>query len=213
MSHLDSLHSFVLQASSSSPNLFPISGLARLGVKPRLYRSSWRAFASTHSLMLPFTSPREALLACLPVLFGTCLPSLWSPPFPLHTLALILLSLVKVRLSPTLTIWYLGQTALFLFFLAKATLAYLPTALSVALRPLYLILQAQYVLVFPLKPAPFCTLFAGLGSTNKSAISLLFSFYLDLAVFSPSFLLLHLSSYHKLCGRSATNCFFSPLVC
>ena len=26
---------------------------------------------------------------------------------------------------------------------------------------------------FPLKPAPFCTLFAGLGSTNKSAISLL----------------------------------------
>ena len=26
---------------------------------------------------------------------------------------------------------------------------------------------------FPLKPAPFCTLFVGLGSTNKSAISLL----------------------------------------
>ena len=28
---------------------FPISGLARLGVKPRLCRSSWRAFASTHT--------------------------------------------------------------------------------------------------------------------------------------------------------------------
>ena len=33
--------------------------------------------------------------------------------------------------------------------------------------------QAQYVPVFPLKSAPFCTLFAGLGSTNRCAISLL----------------------------------------
>ena len=45
---------------------FPISGLARLGVKPRLCRSSQRAFASTHPLVLPSTSPREALLACPP---------------------------------------------------------------------------------------------------------------------------------------------------
>ena len=30
------------------PTSFPISGLAILGVKPRLRRSSWRAFASTH---------------------------------------------------------------------------------------------------------------------------------------------------------------------
>ena len=45
---------------------FPISGLARLVVKPRSCRSSWRAFASTHSLMLPSTSPREALVACPP---------------------------------------------------------------------------------------------------------------------------------------------------
>ena len=50
------------------PTSFPISGLARLGVKPRLCRLSWRAFASTHPLMLPSTSPREALLA--------------RPPFP-----------------------------------------------------------------------------------------------------------------------------------
>ena len=48
------------------PTSFPISGLARLGVRPRLCRSSWRAFASTHPLMLPSTSSREALLACLP---------------------------------------------------------------------------------------------------------------------------------------------------
>ena len=48
------------------PTSFPISGLARLGVKPRLCRSSWRAFAPTHPLMLPFTSLREVLLACPP---------------------------------------------------------------------------------------------------------------------------------------------------
>ena len=48
------------------PTSFPISGLARLGVKPRLYRSSWRAFASTHPLMLPSTCSREALVACPP---------------------------------------------------------------------------------------------------------------------------------------------------
>ena len=48
------------------PISFPISGLASLGVKPRLCSSSWRAFASTHPLMLPSTCPREALLACPP---------------------------------------------------------------------------------------------------------------------------------------------------
>ena len=48
------------------PTSFSISGLARLGVKPRLCRSSWRAFASTHPLMLPSTCSREALLAFLP---------------------------------------------------------------------------------------------------------------------------------------------------
>ena len=35
-------------------------------MKPRLSRSSWRAFASTHPLMLPSTCSREALLACPP---------------------------------------------------------------------------------------------------------------------------------------------------
>ena len=32
----------------------------------RLCRSSWTAFASTHPLVLPSTSPRETLLACPP---------------------------------------------------------------------------------------------------------------------------------------------------
>ena len=55
------------------PTSFAISGLARLGVRPRLCRSSWRAFASTHSLMLPSACSREAVLACPP-----CPP--WNPP-------------------------------------------------------------------------------------------------------------------------------------
>ena len=48
------------------PTSFLISDLAELKVKPRLCRSFCRAFASTHPLMLPSTSPRETLLACPP---------------------------------------------------------------------------------------------------------------------------------------------------
>ena len=170
----------------------------------------------THSCFLLLVLGKLFLLA-LPVLLGICFCSRWSPPFPLHALALIPLSLAKVRLSPTLTlfpliIWYFGQTALFLLLLAKAVSASLPTALSVALRPLFPFRQAQYVQVFPLKPAPLCTLFAGLGSTNKSAISLLFSYYLTLVLSSPPCSLLHFSSYLKLCDRSGRNCHLSPPV-
>ena len=95
---------FSFERALCLPTSFPISGLARLGVKPRLCRSSWRALASTHPLMLPSTCSREALLACIPVLLGICLPSRWSPPFPLHALALIPLFLAKVQLSPILTL-------------------------------------------------------------------------------------------------------------
>ena len=51
------------------PTSFTILGLPRLAEKPRLCRSSissWRAFAFTHPLMLPFTSITEALLAFPP---------------------------------------------------------------------------------------------------------------------------------------------------
>ena len=170
----------------------------------------------TRSCFLLLVLGRLFLLA-LPFLLGICLRSRWSPPFPLHALALISLTLAKVRLSPTLTlsplmIWCFEQTALFLFLLARAAAAFLPTALSVALRPLFPFRQAQYARVFPLKPAPFCTLFAGLSSNYKSAISLLFSYYLTLVLSSPPCPLLHLSSYLKLCGRSGRNCFLFPPV-
>ena len=199
------------------PTSFPISGLARLGVKPRLCRSSWRAFASTHPLMIPSTCSREALVAyppCPPwnlpsftvesTLSTPCSRS--DPPSP-----------AKVRLSHTLTlsllmIWCFGQTALFLFLLARAAAAFLPTALSVALRPLFPSRQAQYTQVFRLKPAPLSTLFVRLGNTNKSAISLLFSYYLTLVLSSPPCPLLHLSSYLKLCDRSGRNCLLSSVL-
>ena len=76
-------------------------------------------------------------LLALPILLGICLRSRWSPPFPLHDLALIPLSLAKVRLSPTLTlsplmIWCFGHSAQFPFLLARATAAFLATALFVA---------------------------------------------------------------------------------
>ena len=169
----------------------------------------------TRSCFLLLVLGRLFLLA-LTVLLGICFCSRSSPPIPLHALAVIPLTLAKVRLSPTLTlsflmIWYSGQTALFLFLLARAAPAFLPTALSVALRPLFPFRQAQYVQVFPLKPAPFCTLLAGLGNTNKSAIFLLF-FCLTLVLSSPPCSLLHLSCYLKLCGRSGRNCLLSAPV-
>ena len=42
------------------PTFVPISDLARLAVKPKLSRFSWRAFASTYLLIL---SPKEVLFA------------------------------------------------------------------------------------------------------------------------------------------------------
>ena len=199
------------------PTSFSISGLARLGVKPRLCRSSWRALASTHPLMFPSTCSREALLVCPPfppwnlpsftvesTLFTTC--SCSDPPLFRQGAALAHLD----SLSPhDLVLW---TDFLFLFLLARAAPAFLPTAFCVALRPLFPFRQAQFAPVFPLKPAPFCTLFAGLGNTNKSAISLLFSSYLTLVLSLPPCSLLHRSFYLKLCGRSGRNCFLSLSV-
>ena len=114
----------------------------------------------------------------------------------------------SLTLNALLTIWCSGQMALFLSLLAKTALAYLPTVFFVALRPLFPFQQAQYAQVFPLKPAPFCTLFAGLGSAIKSAISLLFSYYLTLALSSPPCSLLPLS----FTSISVRNCFLSSPV-
>ena len=86
------------------PTSLPISGLSRLGVKPRLCGLSWRAFASTHPLRLPSTSPRKALFACPPSPPWKPFAFTGSPPFPLHALALIPLFLAKVLLLLTLAL-------------------------------------------------------------------------------------------------------------
>ena len=122
----DSLHSFFYERTLRLPTFFPISGLARLGVKPRLCRSSWRAFASTHPLMLPSTCSREALLACPPcspwnlpsftvesTLSTPCSRS--DPPFSRQGAALAQLD------SLPLMIWCFGQTGLFLFLFGKGS--------------------------------------------------------------------------------------------
>ena len=165
-------------------------------------------------LLLPLG---RLFLPAIPLLFGTCIYLLWSPPSSLHALALIPLSLAKVRLSLTLTFSPSRSGALYrrlfsFFFWQRAALAYLPTALYVALRPHFPFQQAQYVQVFPLKPAPFYKLFAGLGSTNKSATPLLLSSYLTLVLSSLPFPLLHFSFYLKLFGRFDRNCLLSPPV-
>ena len=145
--------------------------------------------------MLPSISSREALLACPPcppwnlpsftvesTLSSPCSRS--DPPF-----------FAKMRLSPTLTlsplmIWYSGQTALFFFRLANAAPAYLPTALSVALRPLFPFQQAQFFQVFLLKPAPFCMLFAAselaFRSPTNSSICPSLRFFVTTSVPLPS---------------------------
>ena len=124
------------------PISFPISGLARLGVKPRLCRSCWRAFASTHPLMLPSTCSREALLACPPsppwnlplftvesTLSFSC--SCSDPPHSRQSAALAHLDSLPPH---DLVLWTDRSVP---FPLARAAPAYLPTALSVALRPLF----------------------------------------------------------------------------
>ena len=196
------------------PTSFPISGLARLGVKPRLCRSSWRAFASTHPLMLPSTCSREAVVACPPcppwnlpsftvesTLSSPCSRS--DPPHSRHGAALAHLDSLPPH---DLVLWTDGSVP-FPFgkggsgVLANCSLCGTEATLSFSAGP-----------VFPLKPAPFCTLFAGLGNTIKSAIFLLFFSCLTLVLSSPPCPLLHLSCYLKLCGRSGRNCLLSPSV-
>ena len=95
-----------------------------------------------------------------------------------------------------------AQTSRLWLYYAKP-LAHLLTALIVALRPPFLIRQAQYAQVFPLKPAP-SMLFDGLSSTSKSTISFLFSFSRTLALSFPPYL--------NLSGRSARNCLLALCV-
>ena len=161
----------------------------------------------TRSCFLLLVLGRLLLLA-LSVLLGIFLRSRWSPPFPLHALALIPLTLAHLDSLPphNLVLWTDGSVP-FPFgkggsgVLANCSLCGTEATLSFSAGP-----------VFPLKPAPFCTLFAGLGNTIKSAIFLLFFSCLTLVLSSPPCPHLHLSCYLKLCGISGRNCPAFPPV-
>ena len=157
---------------------FPISSLARLGVKPRLCRSSWRAFASTHPIILLSASPREAILACPPFLLAIFLRSRWSPPFPLHVPALISLlsrqgaALAHLDSLPThdLVLWT-DRSVPFSFgkggsgVLANCSLCGTEVTLSFSAGPVCSSFSAEACAILH---ALCC-----LGSTNKLATSLL----------------------------------------
>ena len=128
----------------------------------------------TRSCFPPLLVGRFYLIA-LPLFFGTCLPSLCEahPFLPCSRSDLPLshhgAALAHLDSFPPhhLMIRADGSVPL-----AKAFLAYLPTAHFVALRPFYSLRKAQFVPVFPPKSALFYKLSRDLGSTNKSAFLL-----------------------------------------
>ena len=143
-------------------------------MKRRLCRSSWRAFASTQPLMLPSIFVRKVLFDCPLSLFGTCFLSIWNPPplsdsLPHHDLVI-------------------RTMALFLFLLEKVTLASLPTALSVALRPPFFF-GRRSIFKFSTEACAICALF--LVSAAPTNLPFLFPSSLTLTTLSspPSFLL------------------------
>ena len=198
------------------PTSFRISGLARLGVKPRLCRSSWKAFASTHPLM-PSTSSREALLTypSFPswnllsftvefTLSSTCPRS--DPPLSRQGAALAHLDSLPPH---DLVLWTDGSFP-FPFgeggsgVLVNCSLCGTEATLSFSAGPLFSSFSAEA-----------CAILHALcwsRQHNKSAISLLFSFYLTLVLFSPPCSLIHLFFYLKLSGRSGRNCLVSSHV-
>ena len=148
--------------------------------------------------MLRSTCSREALLACPPFppwnlpsfTLESTLPTPCSRSDPPHSRQGAALAHLDSLPPHDLVLWTDGSVY-FPFgkggsgVLANCSLCGTEATLSFSAGPNFQ--------VFPLKPAPFCMLFAGLGSTNKSAISL---FLLSdsrsvLAILSspPSFLL------------------------
>ena len=133
--------------------------------KPSLFL---RSFASTNA-PLPLIFGKLVGMSLLFYFDSHCPSGGEYSSLSLSSAAVLFTSLT---LNALFMIWCSGKTALFLSFLAKAALAYLPTVLFVTLRQPFSFQQAQYVQVFALKPAPSCELLALVGSTYKSATSL-----------------------------------------
>ena len=212
-SYPDSFHSFIYERALCLPTSFPNSGLARLGVKPRLCRSSWRAFVSTHLLMLPSTTHREALLAfpsCPPwnlpsFTVESTLSSSYSnagPPLFHHDAALAHLDSL---FSHDVLIWTDGSVP-FPFgkggsgVFANCSLCGTETTYSFSAGPVCSCFSPET-----------CAILHALCWSRQHQQVCHFS-YLTLVLSSPPCPLLHLFSYLKLCGRSGRNCLFSPPV-
>ena len=103
-SHSDSLHSYLMVGLfvSQPPFLFQVWPDLEWN-QDSADRPGELLRPLTRSCFLLLVLGRLFLLA-LPFLLGICLRSRWNPPFSLHALALIPLTLAKVRLSPILTL-------------------------------------------------------------------------------------------------------------
>ena len=220
--HLSSSSILLLLSESSLPllrvTLTHFSYERKLGVKPRLCRSSWRAFASTHPLMFPSTCSREALLACpscppwnlSSFTVESTLPTPCSrsdPPLSRQGVAFAHLDSLPPH---DLVLWTDGSVP-FPFgkggsgVLANCSLCGTEATLSFSAGPVCSSFSAEACAI----------LHALCWSRQHQQVchfsSLLFC-YLTLVLSSPPCPLLHLFSYLKLCGRSGRNCLLSPPV-
>ena len=165
----------------------------------------------TCSCFLLLVLGRLFLLA-LPFLLGICLPSRWSPLFPLHAPALIPLSVTKVRLVPTLTLfshdlvlWTDGSVP---FPYGKSSSRVLATSFLCGTEATLSFSAGPVCSSFSAEACAILHALCWSRSTNKSATFLLF-FYLTLVLSLP-LCLLRLSFYLKLCCRSGRNCLLFP---
>ena len=126
--------------------------------------------------MFPSTSPREALLVCPAFSFwnrpsfivestlsSPCSHS--DPPLSPQGAALVHLDSPPY---PDLVLW-IDRSVPFLF--GKDGLGVIAKCFFCSTEATLSFSAGQYVQVFPLKPAPFCLVFGGLGSTNRCIIS------------------------------------------
>ena len=191
------------------PTSFPISGLARLGVKPRLCRSSWRALASTHPLMLPSTCSREALVACSPCppwnlpsfTVASTLSTSCSRSDPPHSRQGAALAHLESLPPHDLVLWTDGSIPFPLGkggsgVLANCSLCGTEATLSFSADPVCSSFSAEACAIL-------------LVSASPTSLPFLFSSPIIWLSFCP---LLHLSSYLKLCGRFGRNCLLSPVL-